>query len=79
MSVLVAILFSIKEIQETANFSIILLSLFPVCFKFGSVLRKYRLKGIKHLYKEDIDNSVTLDLYIRELNVLTDLDYINYH
>ena len=30
------------------------------------------------MYKEDIDSSVTLDLYIRELNILTDLDYINY-
>lgn len=51
----------------------------PTCFKFGNVLREYRLKGIKHLYKEDIDSSVTLDLYIRELNFLTDLDYVNYH
>jgi len=51
----------------------------PPCFKFGQVLRQYRLKGIKHLNKEDIDSSVTLDLYIRELNVLTDLDFISYH
>jgi hypothetical protein len=46
--------------------------------KLGDILRQYRLRGVKFLFKDDIDSSVTLDLYVRELNILTNLDYLNY-
>lgn len=50
----------------------------PPCFKLGEALRIFRLAGIKHLYKDDIDSAITMDLYVRELNILTNLDYVNY-
>lgn len=56
----------------------ILICLLPLAIKLGPVLRTYRLAGIKHLFKNEIDSPITLDLYVRELNILTTLDYINY-
>lgn len=65
-------------IKAGTDLSIFFLVIIPPCFKFGDVLRKFRLAGIKHLFKDDIDSSITLDLYVRELNILTNLNYINY-
>jgi hypothetical protein len=56
----------------------LLICLAPLGLKLGPVLRNYRLAGIKHLFKNEIDSPITLDLYVRELNFLTTLDYINY-
>ena len=75
---LIGLLYEIKSIQEKFDLTILIIWIIPICFKVGTNLRKYRLRNVRLLSKGDIDSSITLDLYVREVNILTNLDYKNY-
>lgn len=75
---IVGILFEIQWIAQRFDIIIIILWAVPICFKVGANLRRYRLRNVRLLQKGDIDSSITLDLYVREVNILTNLDYKHY-
>ncbi len=70
--------FPFNSYIEYTDLAILIIVIVPPALRLGDVMRRFRLAGIKHLFKDDIDSSITLDLYVRELNILTNLDYLNY-
>lgn len=75
---LLGLLFEIYAIQKKFDLCIIIIWLIPICFKVGYNLRAFRLRNIKLLQKNEIDSAITLDLYVREVNILTNLDFKTY-
>lgn len=78
MITIMGLLFEFQTIQEKFDLSIVILWIIPICMKLGANFRRYRLRNVRLLRKQDIDSSITLDLYVREINILTNLDYKNY-
>lgn len=73
------LLFEIHTIQMKFDISLVIVWMIPICFKAGVNLRKFRLRNVRLLQKNDIDSAITLDLYVREVNILTNLDYKTYN
>ncbi len=75
---LICILFEFGIIHANANMMIILLVIIPPSFKFGPIMRKYLLRDYLLLKEQDIVSPISLDLYVREVNILCELDYSKY-
>lgn len=69
------ILYQMDSIASNTDISVIILLLFPTAFRFGAVWRYYLLKNVPLIKQNQITSPIIMDLYVRALNDLCNLDY----
>jgi hypothetical protein len=74
----VTLLLDFNVIPDAVDASLIFVALIPPAFKFGSTFRRYIVLDIELLKQENIVNPTILDIYVRTMYDLTNLDYHRY-
>jgi hypothetical protein len=75
---LITVILDFNIIPDQVDAAMIFIALVPTSFRFGSTFRRYIVLDIELLKQENIVNPTILDLYVRAMYDLTNLDYHRY-